>query len=128
MIVCAVALHSSFATGKSTDVMVSQSGLGNPLLSRVDGVVLVVTDVLVVLATINAISITQATVLDARRPIALARAFGATRISVGPAVTQVIPALIGAILSVPADISLCRVAGHFAGGAPNANLPIAWDG
>jgi hypothetical protein len=75
MIVCALALHSSFASGKSTDVMVSQPGLGNPLLARVDSVVLVVTVMLVVLATISTIFITQATVLDARRPSALARAW-----------------------------------------------------
>jgi putative ABC transport system permease protein len=78
MIACALALHSSFASGKSTDVMVSQPGLGNPLLAQVDSVVLVVTVILVVLATFNTIFITQATVLDAQRPSALARAFGAT--------------------------------------------------
>src|SRR5215470_17134749 len=128
MIVCALALHSSFASGKSTDVMVNQPGLGQPLLARVDSVVLVVTVMLVVLATVNTIFITQATVIDAQRPSALARAFGATpgQVSAGLTVAQLIPALLGGILSVPAGISLYRVAARVAGGAPNANLPISW--
>jgi len=128
MIVCALALHSSFASGKSTDVMVSQPGLGNPLLARVNSVVLVVTVILVVLATINTIFITQATVLDAQRPSALARAFGATpgQVSAGLTVAQLIPALLAGILSVPAGTSLYQVAARVAGGAPNANLPVSW--
>jgi len=128
MIVCALALHSSFASGKSTDIMVSQPGLGNPLLARVDSVVLVVTVMLVVLATVNTIFITQATVLDAQRPSALARAFGATpdQVSAGLTVAQLIPALLGGILSVPAGTSLYRVAARIAGGAPNASLPVSW--
>lgn len=68
MIVCALVLHSSFASGKSSDVMVSQPGLGNPLLTRIDSVILVVSVMLVVLATVNTIFITQATVLDAHDP------------------------------------------------------------
>ena len=130
MIVCALALHSSFASGKSTDVMVNQPGLGDPLLAQVDSVVLVVTVILVVLATINTIFITQATVLDAQRPSALARAFGATpyQVSAGLTAAQLIPALLGGILSVPAGISLYRVAARVAGGAPNANLPGLLDG
>src|SRR6516162_11338265 len=128
MIVCALALHSSFASGKSTDVMVNQPGLGQPLLARVDSVVLVVTVMLVVLATVNTIFITQATVLDAQRPSALARAFGATpnQVSAGLTVAQLIPALLGGILSVPAGTSLFRVAAQVAGGAPSANLPVSW--
>lgn len=128
MIVCALALHSSFASGKSTDVMVNQPGLGDPLLAQVDSVVLVVTVILVVLATINTIFITQATVLDAQRPSALARAFGATpyQVSAGLTAAQLIPALLGGILSVPAGISLYRVAARVAGGAPDAHLPASW--
>ena len=128
MIVCALALHSSFASGKSTDVMVNQPGLGDPLLAQIDSVVLVVTVILVVLATINTIFITQATVLDAQRPSALARAFGATpyQVSAGLTAAQLIPALLGGILSVPAGMSLYRVAARVAGGAPNANLPASW--
>jgi putative ABC transport system permease protein len=128
MIVCALALHSSFASGKSTDVMVNQPGLGDPLLAQIDSVVLVVTVILVVLATINTIFITQATVLDGQRPSALARAFGATpyQVSAGLTAAQLIPALLGGILSVPAGMSLYRVAARVAGGAPNANLPASW--
>ena len=128
MIVCALALHRSFASSNSTDVMVNQPGLGDPLLARVNSVVLVVTVILVVLATINAIFITQATVLDAQRPSALARAFGATpgQVSAGLTVAQLIPALLGGILSVPAGTALYRLAAQIAGGAPNANLPVSW--
>src|SRR5215471_7017352 len=111
-----------------TDVMINQPGLGHPLLARVDSVVLVVTVMLVVLATVNTIFITQATVIDAQRPSALARAFGATpgQVSAGLTVAQLIPALLGGILSVPAGISLYRAAARAAGGAPNANLPVSW--
>jgi putative ABC transport system permease protein len=128
MIVSALALHSSFASGKSIDVMVSQPGLGDPLLAQVDSVVLVVTVILVVPATINTIFITQATVLDTRRPSTLARAFGATpyQVSAGLTAAQLIPSLLGGILSVPAGISLYRVAARVAGGAPDANLPASW--
>ena len=39
---------------------------------------------------------------------------------------QLIPALLGGILSVPAGTSLYRVAARIAGGAPNASLPVSW--
>jgi putative ABC transport system permease protein len=52
--------------------------LNRPLQSQVNQVVLVLGVIMVVLAAINAIFITQATVLDAQRPSALARALGAT--------------------------------------------------
>jgi putative ABC transport system permease protein len=91
-------------------------------------VVLVVTVILVVLAIVNTIFITQATVPDAQRPCALARAFGATpyQVSAGLTMALLIPALLGGILSVPAGISLYRVSGRVAGGAPDANLPASW--
>jgi hypothetical protein len=57
-----------------------------------------------------------------------AGAFGATpgQVSAGLTVAQLIPALLGGILSVPAGISLYRIAARVAGGAPNANLPVSW--
>ena len=48
------------------------------------------------------------------------------QVSAGLTVAQLIPALLGGILSVPAGISLYRVAARVAGGAPNANLPVSW--
>jgi putative ABC transport system permease protein len=128
MIVSALALHSSYGGGGSADVIVSQPGLGNPLLQRVNGVVLAITAILVVLAAINAIFITQAAVLDAQRPSALARLFGATprQVSSGLTVAQLIPALIAGVLSLPAGTLVYRVAAKAAGGAPSTSLPVWW--
>ena len=128
MVVCALALHSS--SSQRSDVMVNQPGLGDPLLARVDSVVAVVTVILVVLATINTIFITQATVLDAQRPSALARAFGATpgQVSAGLTVAQLLPALLAGILSIPAGTFVYRVAARAAGSASHAALPLSWMG
>src|ERR1019366_178836 len=52
------------------------SGLSNPVADRDGRVLLVITVVLVVLAAVNAIFTAWATVLDARRPSAVARALG----------------------------------------------------
>ncbi len=128
MVVCALALHSS--SSQRSDVMVNQPGLGDPLLARVDSVVAVVTVILLVLATINTIFITQATVLDAQRPSALARAFGATpgQVSAGLTVAQLLPALLAGILSIPAGTFVYRVAARAAGSASHAALPLSWMG
>ena len=92
--------------------------------------VAVVTVILVVLATINTIFITQATVLDAQRPSALARAFGATpgQVSAGLTVAQLLPALLAGILSIPAGIFVYRVAASAHGSASHAALPLPWMG
>ena len=126
MVVCALALHSS--SSQRSDVMVNQPGLGDPLLARVDSVVAVVTVILVVLATINTIFITQATVLDAQRPSALARAFGATpgQVNAGLTVAQLLPALLAGILSIPAGPFVYRVAARAAGSGSHAALPPSW--
>ena len=94
MIVTALDLHSTFTGSGTAGIEVSQPGLGNPLLDRVSQVVLVVTIALVLLAVINAVFITQATVVDAQRPSALARTFGATpwQISWGLTMAQLLPA------------------------------------
>jgi ABC-type antimicrobial peptide transport system permease subunit len=65
-----------------------------------------------VLAAINAIFITQATVLDARRASALARAFGATprQVTAGLCLAQLLPALAGVLLGIPAGLGLYRLA------------------
>ena len=66
------------------------------------------TVVLVVLAAVNAIFITWATVLDTRHPSALARALGATpqQVAAGLSAAQLLPALLGAILGIPLGIEL----------------------
>ncbi len=75
---------------------------------------LVITVMLVALAAVNTIFITWATVLDARRSSALARALGATpqQVSAGLSAAQVLPALAGAILGIPAGIYLYKVLRH----------------
>jgi putative ABC transport system permease protein len=70
-----------------------------------------ITIMLVAQAAVNAICITWATALDARRPSALARALGATpdQVSAGLSMSQVLPALAGAIVGVPGGIALAEV-------------------
>jgi FtsX-like permease family len=89
-----------------------QPGAGSALNSfradRLDQVLLLITVTLVTLAAVNAIFITWATALDARRSSALARALGATpeQVSVGLSAAQVLPALAGAALGIPGGIAL----------------------
>jgi putative ABC transport system permease protein len=75
---------------------------------RLNQVLLVITITLVTLAAVNAIFITWATALDAKRSSALARALGATpqQVSAGLAAAQVLPALAGAILGIPGGLAL----------------------
>ena len=67
-----------------------------------------ITITLVTLAAVNAIFITWATALDARRSSALARALGATpdQVSAGLSAAQVLPAIAGAIIGIPAGLAL----------------------
>jgi ABC-type lipoprotein release transport system permease subunit len=75
---------------------------------RLNQVLLVITITLVTLAAVNAIFITWATALDAKRSSALARALGATpqQVSAGLSAAQVLPALAGAILGIPGGLAL----------------------
>ena len=68
----------------------------------------VITIMLVVLAALNAIFTTWATVIDARRASALMRALGArvTQVGSGLVVAQVLAALPGAIVGVPLGVGL----------------------
>src|SRR4029453_16692040 len=71
-------------------------------------VLLVITVTLAALAAVNAIVVTWATVLDNRHSSAIARALGATprQVSTGLSVAQVLPALGGAVLGIPAGLAL----------------------
>jgi putative ABC transport system permease protein len=106
--------------------LVGSGGLGNPVLSRDEQMLTVLTVVLLTLSALNAIVATWATVLDARQASALARALGATpqQVSAGMSAAQVLPALPGAILGVPLGIGLFAVANG--GGAKATILPPAW--
>lgn len=84
------------------------AAVGGPSADPVGQVMLVITVVLVILAAINAIFITWATVLDARHPSALARALGTTpgQLTTGLSAAQLLPAIPGAIIGIPAGIGL----------------------
>jgi putative ABC transport system permease protein len=90
------------------------SAISNARFARVDETLLVLSVVLAVMAAINALFITRATVLDGRRTLTVARALGATpeEVGIGIAIAQLIPALIGAILGIPGGIYLLDAVEH----------------
>jgi putative ABC transport system permease protein len=102
-VVAVLAVHARFDRGFGFG-----GQLVNPLQHRVSDVMTVLTVALVVLAAVNTLLITWATVLDARRSAALTRALGATPVQVtaGLAVAQMLPALAGAIAGIPAGLLL----------------------
>jgi ABC-type antimicrobial peptide transport system permease subunit len=101
------------------------TGLNNPQDDRLSQVMLLITVVLSLLAAVNALLITWATVLDARHTCALARALGATprQISAGLATAQVLPALAGALLGIPAGAGLVEAVG---GNGDSLVMPPLW--
>jgi ABC-type lipoprotein release transport system permease subunit len=80
---------------------------------RLDQALLVITITLIALAAVNAIVITWATALDAKHTSALARALGATpnQVSTALSAAQMLPALAGAALGIPAGIALIAAVG-----------------
>jgi putative ABC transport system permease protein len=106
----------------SSDGLYRFSGPGNPLWQRAMTVMLVFTVALVVLALVNAIFVTWATVQDARYASAVERALGASPGQVGLAVVvaQLLPAIPGAILGIPVGIGL-----YVAVGRHNSTVPSA---
>jgi predicted lysophospholipase L1 biosynthesis ABC-type transport system permease subunit len=102
-VVTVLAVHARFDRGFGFG-----GDLVNPLEQRVSDVMTVLTIALLVLSAVNALLITWATVLDARRSAALTRALGATpgQVSAGLAVAQMLPALAGAIVGIPAGLLL----------------------
>jgi ABC-type transport system, involved in lipoprotein release, permease component len=86
------------------------SPLVNPQNQRMTQVMLVITVMLIVLAAINAILITWATVLDARHASALALALGATpqQISAALVAAQFLSVLPGSLLGVPLGMGLLK--------------------
>ena len=109
-IVAVLAFHATAGQKKFG----GSTGLVNPVVDRDTQMLLVLTVVLIALAVLNVICTTWATVLDASRASALARALGATpqQVSAGLAAAQVLPALPGALLGIPLGIGLFAVANH----------------
>jgi putative ABC transport system permease protein len=98
------------------------SGPGDPLWERGMDVLLVFTIALVLLALVNAVLVTWATVQDARHASAIERALGASPDQVGWAlvVAQLLPALPGAILGIPVGIGLYDAVGRHGSTVPSA--------
>jgi ABC-type lipoprotein release transport system permease subunit len=90
------------------------SGLDNLKIDRLNELTVIITVVLVILAAANTTFISWATVLDARWSSALARALGATprQVSAGLSAAQLLPALPGTIIGIPAGIYLYRAITH----------------
>jgi putative ABC transport system permease protein len=103
------------------------TGLTNPVVTRDEQMLVVLTVALVALAALNAIITAWATVLDTEGAAALARALGATRsqLTGAIAVAQLLPAIPGAILGVPLGLGLF-VAASGAGAAGTTIPAIAW--
>jgi ABC-type antimicrobial peptide transport system permease subunit len=122
-LVAALAIHAG--VDNKIAHLGSSGGLVDPAISRAEQVLTVLTIALVTLAALTAIFTALATVLDARRASAVTLALGATprQIRAGLAMTQVIPALPGAILGLPLGIGLYKVAArHGVSGLP----PVLW--
>jgi putative ABC transport system permease protein len=99
-------LTSATVTGRYT------AGVHNLRAERLTQVTTTITVMLLVLAAVNTVFMAWATVTDARHTSALARAFGATpgQVSAGLSAAQLLPALLGAVVGVPAGLYLYRAA------------------
>lgn len=105
-----------------------RSGVGLFSSSVGDGashVLFVLSGVLVVLAAVTVTFSAWATVIDAQRSTALARALGATpgQVSAGLAAAQLLPSLAAACLGIPAGLGLFELAG---GHLSEARPPLMW--
>ena len=98
------------------------SGPGDPLWERGMDVMMVFTVALVLLALINAVLVTWATVQDTRHVTAVERALGASpeQASSAVVVAQLLSAVPGAIVGVPVGIGLYLAVGHHSSGVPSA--------
>lgn len=99
-------------------------GAPDPGHARVSEVLLVVTVAMAVLAAVNAIVTAWATILDTRRFSAVVRSLGATprQTAAGLSAAQVVPALTGGLLGIPAGEALYAAVQN---GGPQAS-PSPW--
>ncbi|GAA0411735.1 hypothetical protein GCM10009530_75320 [Microbispora corallina] len=95
-----------------------------PRADRLGQLTAIVTVMLIVVAAVNTLFIARATITDARRMTALSRAFGATswQVSAGMSTAQLLPALPGAIIGIPAGLYLYRAAAQ----QRMLTIPPAW--
>jgi putative ABC transport system permease protein len=129
MIVAALTMRYGFDLRNAGDSAMPDL-LNQPIQNRISQVVAVLTVILAILAAINTIFITQATVQDAQRASALARAFGTTpsQVATGISVAQLLPALVGVIVGIPAGLALYWLAasGATQGHVPALTPPLWW--
>ncbi len=118
-IVAVLTLHAT-----NDKARLGSGGLANPVTAQVNQVILVLTIALVGLAAVNAVFTSWATVLDATRPSALARAFGATpqQVARGLSAAQLLPALAGGIAGIPLGMALYA----FVNQGGSQSIPPAW--
>ena len=109
-----IAMLAIASTGRVSFLAPGGSGLANPIAEQNGQVMLVVTVMLGILAAINVVFITWASVHDVRVSSALARALGATpeQATAGLVAAQALPALGGAVLGVPLGIGLSAAIQH----------------
>ncbi|MGW4519052.1 FtsX-like permease family protein [Streptomyces sp. NPDC004393] len=98
--------------------------LVNPLADRLNETMLLVTVMIGVLASINAIFIVWATVLDARHSSAVVRALGASpgQVTSGLVAAQALPVLFGAVWGLPGGLLLYTGVRH--GGTVTLPSPL----
>ena len=110
MVVAALTLEHKVQL--SNQQQVAAAG-GATVADRVTHLVFLLSAILIALAAINAIFTTWATVIDAQRPTALARALGATprQITAGLTTSQLMPGLLAACLGIPLGLALYEAAG-----------------
>ncbi len=122
-IVAVLAFH---ATAGQKSFSGASNGLSDPVASRDEQMLTLLTMALVALAVLNAVFAAWATVLDSRLASALARALGVTprQASAGLAAAQVLPALPGALLGIPLGIGLFAAANGSGGRV--LTIPPAW--
>jgi putative ABC transport system permease protein len=119
-IVAVVTVHANEATQN----VAGFSTIDNPRTDRINHALLIISIVLVVLAAINVLFITWSTAIDARHQLTISRALGASpeQVSAGLSAAQLLPALPGAILGIPAGITLVAALKHDGG----ITVPSAW--
>ncbi len=111
-LVAVLSFHAAVNSKLGTASSLTAGGLSDPVVARDEQMLAVITVMLVLLAALNAIFTTWATVTDARRASALMRALGARtrQVSSGLVVAQSLSALPGAIVGIPLGYVLFRAA------------------